>query len=285
MMAFVVAGAILASPEQTIPFHWLRPGLPIVAFQAKVNGIDATLTLDTGNAESLALSESFAKRLGLKLKARRERGSSFAVGKGIDVKTWSAQVDFVAFANESLANQKVDVSNYVDGLSKTLGVEIDGNIGYGLLKNYRLTIDYHAMTLRFEREPKRNASGTSFEKAKNLMLVDVRVQGKGPYPFILDTGAGATVVSDELATELGLQATQEVPVQGAKGMSKGKLIPQARVELVGAPERSVMVVATDFFADLSRTLGKPVSGILGFNYFKDARLVIDYPNQRVQISK
>jgi len=35
-------------------------------------------------------------------------------------------------------------------------------------------------------------------------LVDVRINGKGPYPFILDTGASVTVVSPDVLADVGL---------------------------------------------------------------------------------
>src|SRR5260370_1090191 len=37
-------------------------------------------------------------------------------------------------------------------------------------------------------------------------IVDVNINGKGPYRFILDTGASMTVISDDLKDELALPA-------------------------------------------------------------------------------
>jgi predicted aspartyl protease len=42
-----------------------------------------------------------------------------------------------------------------------------------------------------------------------LILVPTFVNGQGPYDFVLDTGASATLLSPELAERLGLTATSE----------------------------------------------------------------------------
>ena len=37
-------------------------------------------------------------------------------------------------------------------------------------------------------------------------VVDLKINGKGPYRFVLDTGATATVIGEELSRELSLPA-------------------------------------------------------------------------------
>lgn len=37
-------------------------------------------------------------------------------------------------------------------------------------------------------------------------MVDVRINGKGPYPVILDTGANVTAIDDALVNELGMDS-------------------------------------------------------------------------------
>src|SRR4029077_18742566 len=48
-------------------------------------------------------------------------------------------------------------------------------------------------------------------------VVELKINGKGPYRFILDTGAVTTVVSDELSRQLSLTSPAGVQVASAGG--------------------------------------------------------------------
>ena len=59
------------------------------------------------------------------------------------------------------------------------------------------------------------------------MRVPVRVQGRGPFPFMVDTGADRSVVSAELAAALGLRTDGQARVNGIAG---AKVTSTARVD-------------------------------------------------------
>ena len=80
-----------------------------------------------------------------------------------------------------------------------------GVIGYSTLKNYFLSVNYRTRILQLEK----NSTGFThnirdqlqkFEYIGNTHLVGVPVtiNGDGPFPFVLDTGAGGTVISKKL---------------------------------------------------------------------------------------
>ena len=50
------------------------------------------------------------------------------------------------------------------------------------------------------------------------MTAPVRIEGQGPFPFVVDTGANRTVIAAELAMKLGLPEGDLEPVQGVAGM-------------------------------------------------------------------
>ena len=50
------------------------------------------------------------------------------------------------------------------------------------------------------------------------MTAPVRIEGQGPFPFVVDTGANRTVIAAELAMKLGLPEGELEPVQGVAGM-------------------------------------------------------------------
>jgi len=50
------------------------------------------------------------------------------------------------------------------------------------------------------------------------MTAPVFIEGQGPFPFVVDTGANRTVIAAELAMKLGLPEGELEPVQGVAGM-------------------------------------------------------------------
>jgi hypothetical protein len=104
-------------------------------------------------------------------------------------------------------------------------------------------------------------------------MVEVTINGKGPYPFILDTGADLTGIDDSLAQELALPAGS--PVGGE---------PTVRIESFGVGS----MVAHNFVAGsmpsmVSRMSDHPPRGVLSAAAFPGQLVVLDYPGKRVTI--
>src|SRR6187399_2941932 len=51
-------------------------------------------------------------------------------------------------------------------------------------------------------------------KALNLIFADVKINGKGPYNFVVDTGASQTALSQNLARDLGLKIITTTVMHG-----------------------------------------------------------------------
>lgn len=107
------------------------------------------------------------------------------------------------------------------------------------------------------------------------ILVDgVRVNGRGPYRFLVDTGAqGAGRVSSSIAAELGL------PEVGRAGASDGSGGPPVELVIHGVTNLELGPLR---FANLEM-VGRPtsartegVAGVLGVDLFRGNLLTIDY---------
>jgi len=108
------------------------------------------------------------------------------------------------------------------------------------------------------------------------VTVPVRINGQGPFDFVIDTGANRTVVSAELAAQLALPALGEAPIHGIAGVEPA---PTAMVD-----ELSVGVVR-------SRRLRLPVlprarlgvDGLLGVDVLRDRKVRIDFLKHELRI--
>ena len=115
----------------------------------------------------------------------------------------------------------------------------------------------------------------------NLPIVDVTIEGKGPYKFILDTGAAGTVLSLSLVDELKLPVTGETVLGSpiGPGGSPAKMVRIQRLGIGAMTVSDLQVVATD----MGRLFGgsdAPV-GVLSPGLAPGILATLDYPASRV----
>lgn len=111
----------------------------------------------------------------------------------------------------------------------------------------------------------------------NRMTVPVQVDGKGPYPFIIDTGAERSVVSNELAAKLGLDAGTRARLFDFAGAST---VDTVRVPSLAAGSLSTAAIEAPSLA--AANLGAP--GMLGIDALQGHRVVIDFDRKQMTLA-
>ena len=98
----------------------------------------------------------------------------------------------------------------------------------------------------------------------------------------LDTGARMTVIAPRIAQELGLEPDEVEPaieVVSATGIEPAVLLRVRSVSLLGAEIRDLRVVSHPLPVDLG------LDGILGLNFLKHFKIVIDNETETVTMTK
>lgn len=241
--------------------------------------------LDTGAGTSL-LSSDLAKQLDVKIVGSKEGQSA-----GGKVSVSLAKVDSLAVGETKLQDVDVGIVD-LSQIARTVGAKIEGDLGYNFLKHFRVTINYRDSELRLE-DPKRVESfarGTQTEvairlanPAKPLILVDVHANGRGPFQFAIDTGTSTTAIAPELANQLGVVTspvgagtTGGAPVDFHAGSLRS-------FQLGGAKIENMDVVVADFFTMLNAAIGARLDGIVGYNFLRNYKVVIDYPGESLAL--
>ncbi|MBN9516996.1 clan AA aspartic protease [bacterium] len=114
------------------------------------------------------------------------------------------------------------------------------------------------------------------------MAVQVKLNGKGPYRLIFDTGAPMNLVSSRAAKESGMldgKAKGPVGLFGAMGQKKVQTleIGAAKVE-----NTSAAVLDHPYVEALAEALG-PLDGIVGFPFFARYKTTIDYKKKELTL--
>ncbi|MBL8822499.1 MAG: aspartyl protease family protein [Planctomycetia bacterium] len=109
------------------------------------------------------------------------------------------------------------------------------------------------------------------------MAVKIKINGKGPYRVIFDTGAPISLISNKVAQESGLikQKAGSKTFMGMNGMIK---IPDLQVGEVKAKDIQVIVMDHPTVNAIGEVVG-PVEGIIGYPFFAKFRTTVNYQNK------
>ena len=277
-----MTSAILSPSGSKLKFRLAGGAQPLILLPIHVNDRGPfDFILDTGAGTSL-VSIDLARELNLKT-----IGSKHGQTAGGKVAVSLAKVDSIRAGEIKLENVDVGIVD-LSQIGGSVGAKIDGDLGYNFLKHFRVTIDYRDLVLRLD-DPKRIESfvrGAQTEvpvrlanPAKPLLLVDVHANGRGPFQFAIDTGTSTTTIAPELVQQLNIRTSPAgigTTGGGAIDFSAGSL---ESFHLGGAKIDNLQIVIADFFPMLSAAVGAKLDGIVGYNFLRHYKVVIDYPNE------
>lgn len=137
--------------------------------------------------------------------------------------------------------------------------------------------------VRKHREPAagvRFVSGQStlkipFELSDNFILLQARVNDSRPLWFIFDTGANSSVINAGLVKELKLETRGKVGGNASGGKIEAELLSGLSLSVPGVTvsNQTIASLPIDIF---SPALGKPIGGIIGYDFIKQFVVEVDY---------
>ena len=111
--------------------------------------------------------------------------------------------------------------------------------------------------------------------AKPLLIVQGLINGKGPFNFAVDTGASMTVIAPRSAITAGVLRTTRAKAISATGRSVVTLGTIASLK-IGAVEVTQLDTTIMSLTPLNRALHLRLGGIVGYNFLRLFRVIIDY---------
>lgn len=128
-----------------------------------------------------------------------------------------------------------------------------------------------------------NSTTIPFELLNNHIYVQVKINGKGPFRMLCDTG-GANIVTPEVAKQLGLAT--EGALQGRGVGEKSEDVALAKVDMlqVGDATLQNQVFAVFPLASFSKVEGVASAGLVGYEIFKRFVVTVDYEGSRLTLT-
>lgn len=135
-----------------------------------------------------------------------------------------------------------------------------------------------------ELQPAKLLAKTPISRSSSLMFIDVKIKGSTEtYHFLFDSGAGATSLSEVVATKLGLRVNQKaIDIKTAGQGGSFKTIDTLNFTVGGIPVRGKQLVVADL-SGLQKVIGRQMDGIIGYDLLKDYQVAINLDDSEMSI--
>jgi hypothetical protein len=135
-----------------------------------------------------------------------------------------------------------------------------------------------------QEKPKQDAKKfvVPFELIKTQhMVVNVKVNGKGPYRLVFDTGAPDSLISTKIATEAEVYPKDfKKPVLALFGSAGQMKVKEIELGDLKAENLTAMVLDHPTVKAISSVVG-PLEGIIGFTFYARYKTSIDYEKKEI----
>jgi predicted aspartyl protease len=255
-------------------------GLPV-----SINGSKPfKLMIDTG-ASGILINSRAAEKSGVQRIAAMKFGG---VGDSGLQEGYRALAESVRVGGLEFQDCLVDVSD-----KKALADE-DGLIGMDIFSHFLVTLDFSKQELRLDPLPKHQAMEAEGEpedreispdlqtfapvfRFGHGLMIPTKVSDSKPVLFLIDTGAGRTLISPDFARQVTkVRGEDLIKMKGLSGNVKNVYTAdRAMLEFGGYRQDNFDVIAFDL-SRISKSFGTEVSGVLGFPVLQMFVMKIDY---------
>jgi len=115
-------------------------------------------------------------------------------------------------------------------------------------------------------------------------FAQVSIDGGPPRTFLVDTGAGLTAISKELADTLGLAMGASMDIVGLGGGVEAHSATLKSVAMGSIVRKDVSCLVLDF-GDMRQSMGLEVEGILGFSALNRYQVTFDFARGALEIAQ
>ena len=271
---------ITPTPETTAPTTSNSSNFNLVGglimVNATINGEPGAFILDTG-APSLVLNT-------------KEEKSNFVLASSVSssIKVGETMVEnfqWGSYEKTNLAAYTLDISHMNGG-----GKSPDGLIGYQVLKNNAVMINFHEseITLLSKKDLKKKIKSSDevitipFSTDGHLPIIKLKINNK-TYRFGLDTGAEQNLLNKSLFDATNPSNIQYELMQGLDGGIRKVAVG----ELKNLKSKAYQIDQLKFlYSDFSGiTDSYEIDGLLGLPFFQGKTFVIDYRKNQLHIWK
>ena len=127
-----------------------------------------------------------------------------------------------------------------------------------------------------------------FRIVRNMVIVELKINGKGPFNFILDTGVGLMLITEpKLVDSINITSKRTIKIYGVNGENYEAFVtPVLNIEMpnISSFGVSAAILKKDHFG-LSNYAGMPIHGLLGYEFFSNLAVRFNFYDSTLTVSK
>jgi len=246
-----------------------------------LNGKTESFILDSG-APTLILNSAYFKSTKTENEAKGVTGSTAIQNIKIESFNWNG------ILLESTEVLGMDLTH----LEKETGKVFKGLIGYSMLKDYELYIDYSKkeLTLFKDEQTKYHSSikpkaEFDFNYGAHIPVIDVIINNK-TYKLGLDTGASSNLIDLNSFKNISAKSYIKKDNEGLYGADKN----EANISVISLKSYQIksnvykdQEFAVSDISHLKNGYNLEIDGLLGFPFLSEHQISIDFVNQKIYL--
>jgi Aspartyl protease/PDZ domain len=141
----------------------------------------------------------------------------------------------------------------------------------------------------FDLEKNRKHVTIPFRIIRNMIIIKLRINDKGPFNFILDTGVGLMIITEPaLLDSINLTSKRiiKIPGLGQGEDDEAYITSVLKVSIPGLEsyDVSAAILKKDHF-NLSNYAGTPIDGLLGYEFFANIAVKINFADSSISVCR
>src|ERR1700744_5013367 len=141
----------------------------------------------------------------------------------------------------------------------------------------------------FTLESNRNRVNLPFSFVRNMVIIKLKINNRGPFNFILDTGVGQMLITQpSMVDSINIASKRSVKISGfGEGEDfEAYITTPLNVEIKGLTSHyvSAAILKKDFFG-LSSYAGMRIHGLLGYDFFSHLAVKVDFSDTSITVYK
>jgi len=152
-----------------------------------------------------------------------------------------------------------------------------------------LCTSFAANAQYFDLQGGRKRLNIPFRMVRDMIIIQLSINEKGPFNFILDSGVGLMLITDpKLVDSLNITNKRTLKISGlGEGEDYEAYITSSlKVDIPGLNSYDIAaaILKKDHFG-LSNYAGMPIHGLLGYEFFNNLAVKIDFSDSTLTVSK
>lgn len=268
VMFMIASNVVVASSIIDVPFEMVNG---LILIQADIDGEVDNFILDSGSNGVLLNAQASASEISYQSLDGEISGAEKRIEK----------LQIGTFVSEELLGFVTDLSD----LEAYVGKSVGGILGCAVFTPKSLVFDFAAGRISISDElldlsGMQGMRSLAFTMVDDLPLLEVSINGK-PAQFILDTGASAHFIDDDMINSQSYQATGVAKsIITATGATNISLEYQTSGTAIDSEDGFTHFYQKDFEV-LSQEIGIEIAGLVSLSSLSDDRVYFDLKRQKL----